>query len=79
MMACDYAVLLKRLIKNIAYEHEMDTTYMAKPFPGQAGNGLHVHISLLDLHANNNFTSEDPDQNAALRHAIGAVLETLPA
>jgi glutamine synthetase len=43
--ACDYAVLLKRLIKNIAYDHEMDTTFMAKPYPGQAGNGLHVHIS----------------------------------
>ncbi len=42
MKACDYAVLLKRLIKNIAYDHEMDTTFMAKPYPGQAGNGLHV-------------------------------------
>ncbi|MDR6355420.1 glutamine synthetase [Pseudomonas psychrotolerans] len=42
--ACDYAVLLKRLIKNVAYDHEMDTTFMAKPYPGQAGNGLHVHI-----------------------------------
>ncbi len=45
--ACDYAVLLKRLVKNIAYDHEMDTTFMAKPYPGQAGNGLHVHISIL--------------------------------
>jgi glutamine synthetase len=27
--ACDYAVLLKRLVKNIAYDHEMDTTFMA--------------------------------------------------
>ncbi len=79
MKACDYAVLLKRLIKNIAYDHEMDTTFMAKPYPGQAGNGLHVHISLLDKHGNNIFTSEDPEQNAALRHAIGGVLETLPA
>ncbi|HLU78234.1 MAG TPA: glutamine synthetase family protein, partial [Burkholderiaceae bacterium] len=45
LKACDHAVLLKRLIKNIAYDHEMDTTFMAKPYPGQAGNGLHVHIS----------------------------------
>ncbi len=57
----------------------MDTTFMAKPYPGQAGNGLHVHISLLDKHGNNIFTGEDPEQNAALRHAIGGVLETLPA
>ncbi len=77
--ACDYAVLLKRLIKNIAYDHEMDTTFMAKPYPGQAGNGLHVHISILDKDGKNIFASEDPEQNAALRHAIGGVLETLPA
>ena len=79
LKACDYAVLLKRLVKNIAYDHEMDTTFMAKPYPGQAGNGLHVHISLLDRDGNNIFASEDPQQNAALRHAIGGVLETLPA
>ena len=77
--ACDYAVLLKRLIKNVAYDHEMDTTFMAKPYPGQAGNGLHVHISLLDKDGRNIFAGEDPEQNAALRHAIGGVLETLPA
>ncbi|MDR6235347.1 glutamine synthetase family protein [Pseudomonas oryzihabitans] len=77
--ACDYAVLLKRLIKNVAYDHEMDTTFMAKPYPGQAGNGLHVHISLLDKDGHNIFAGEDPEQNAALRHAIGGVLETLPA
>jgi glutamine synthetase len=77
--ACDHAVLLKRLIKNTAYDHEMDTTFMAKPYPGQAGNGLHVHISLLDQEGRNIFASEDPRSNEALRHAIGGVLQTLPA
>jgi len=77
--ACDYAVLLKRLIKNIAYDHEMDSTFMAKPYPGQAGNGLHVHISLLDKDGNNIFADEDPTQNKALRHALGGILETMPA
>ena len=78
--ACDYALLLKRLIKNIAYDHEMDTTFMAKPYPNQAGNGLHVHISLLDKKTGKNiFTTDDPLQSATLRHAIGGVLETMPA
>ncbi len=78
--ACDYALLLKRLIKNVAYDHEMDTTFMAKPYPNQAGNGLHVHISLLDKKTGKNiFTTDDPLQSATLRHAIGGVLETMPA
>ncbi len=79
LAACDYAVLLKRLIKNTAYDHEMDTTFMAKPYPGQAGNGLHVHISLLDRDGRNIFAAEDPLASDALRHAIGGVLEILPA
>ncbi|MEX6502013.1 glutamine synthetase family protein [Pseudomonas zhanjiangensis] len=80
LKACDHALLLKRLIKNIAYDHEMDSTFMAKPYPGQAGNGLHVHISLLDKKTGQNiFTSEDPLQCDVLRHAIGGVLETMPA
>ena len=78
--ACDYAVLLKRLIKNIAYDHEMDSTFMAKPYPGQAGNGLHVHISLLDKQTGQNiFATDDPEHHAPLRHAIAGILETLPA
>ncbi len=79
LAACDYAVLLKRLIKNTAYDHEMDTTFMAKPYPGQAGNGLHVHISLLDRDGRNIFAADNAQDNDALRHAIGGVLETLPA
>ncbi|KHL71452.1 gamma-glutamylputrescine synthetase, partial [Pseudomonas putida] len=80
LKACDYAILLKRLVKNVAYDHEMDTTFMAKPYPGQAGNGLHVHISLLDKKTGKNiFAHEDPLHSDALRHAIGGVLETMPA
>jgi glutamine synthetase len=79
LKACDYALLLKRLVKNIAYDHEMDTTFMAKPYPNQAGNGLHVHISILDKDGNNIFKSDDPVTNDALRHAIGGIIETMPA
>ncbi|MDP3848723.1 MAG: glutamine synthetase family protein [Pseudomonas sp.] len=79
LKACDYALLLKRLVKNIAYDHEMDTTFMAKPYPNQAGNGLHVHISILDKDGTNIFKSEDPATNDALRHAIGGIIETMPA
>jgi glutamine synthetase len=58
----------------------MDTTFMAKPYPGQAGNGLHVHISLLDKATGRNiFSSDNPLDSPALRHAIGGVLESMPA
>ena len=52
---------------------------MAKPYPGQAGNGLHVHISLLDKKGNNIFAAENLLESETLRHAIGGVQETMSA
>lgn len=70
-------MLLKYLTKNIAYDHGTDIIFMARPYPGQAEDGLHVHISLLDKHGDNILTSEDSGQSATLCHAIGSMLETL--
>jgi glutamine synthetase len=76
--ACDYAVLLKRVIKNVAYDHEMDTTFMAKPYHDQAGNGMHVHISL-ERDGHNAFApDEQGNLSDHLRWAIGGLLEVLP-
>src|SRR5690606_29035550 len=44
--ACDCALLLKRVIKNVACGHEVGTCFRAKPYHDPAGNGMHVHISL---------------------------------
>jgi len=52
---------------------------MAKPYPNQAGNGLHVHISLLDKNGNNVFASDDPTNCGILKHAIGGIRETMAA
>lgn len=76
--ACDYSVLLKRVIKSVAYDHEMDTTFMAKPYHDQAGNGMHVHISL-ERDGQNTFAPDaDGELSETLRWAIGGLLETLP-
>ncbi|WP_150304781.1 glutamine synthetase family protein [Pseudomonas saliphila] len=79
VVACDYNVLLKRVIKNVAYDHEMDTTFMAKPYYDQAGNGMHVHVSLIDEDGVNIFAS-NPDGSLSdrLRWSIGGLLQTLP-
>jgi len=77
--ACDFNVLLKRVIKNVAYDHEMDTTFMAKPYHDQAGNGMHVHISLMDENGRNVFApNADGSLSDRLRWAVGGLLETLP-
>ena len=48
LSACDNALLLKRTVRAVAREHGFIATFMAKPYIEQAGNGMHIHISLLD-------------------------------
>lgn len=80
LLACDYAVLLKRLIKGVALQHGFEATFMAKPYGQEAGSGTHVHISLLDENGKNIFAEngDDPLDNKALQHAVGGLLELMP-
>ncbi|WP_409524420.1 glutamine synthetase family protein [Nitrincola sp. MINF-07-Sa-05] len=77
MYSCDHATLLKRLIKNMAYDHEMDTTFMAKPYHDQSGSGMHLHISLVDDKGHNIFAGDPEQPNDMLRWAVGGLLATM--
>lgn len=54
-------------------------TFMAKPFAGIPGSGLHIHVSLLDEDGNNVFagTCSAGAFAETLRHAIGGLAETM--
>lgn len=80
LLACDHAILLKRAVKAAARKNGLAATFMAKPFAEHAGNGLHMHISLLDNDGNNVFSGEskDGDFSDTLRHAIGGLAEMMP-
>ena len=76
--AADDAVLFKRAVKGVAHRHGMEATFMAKPYADLSGNGLHVHLSLLDKQGDNIFAADDPEGTPALRHAIGGLAATMP-
>ncbi len=80
LLACDHAILLKRAVKAAARKNGLAATFMAKPFAEHAGNGLHLHISLLDNDGNNVFSGESKDGEFSdtLRHAIGGLAEVMP-
>lgn len=77
--AADHASLLTRVVMAIAEKHGMRATFMAKPFTDMAGNGMHIHLSLLDGAGRNLFDDGDDNPFGAdtLRHAIGGLKETL--
>ncbi|MCB1641808.1 MAG: glutamine synthetase, partial [Xanthomonadales bacterium] len=73
LRACDEAVMLKRVIKEIATQQKLQASFMAKPFATHAGSGAHLHVSLLDRDGRNLFACT-PDQPApALLHAIAGL------
>ncbi len=81
LLACDHAVLLKRVIKGVARQFGMTACFMAKPFADLAGNGLHMHISMYDGHKQNIFLDADnvgnPPISDVFRHAIGGLADTM--
>jgi glutamine synthetase len=79
LRVADEAMMFKRLVKGCAVKHGVEATFMAKPFEGRAGNGQHLHVSVLDKDGTNIFGSDDPDGTPALRHAIAGMQALLPA
>lgn len=83
LVACDHAVLLRRLVRGVAARHGLAATFMAKPFADTDGSGMHVHVSLVDREGRNVLgpvpNSTTPDGYApAMRHAIGGMLAAIP-
>jgi glutamine synthetase len=77
LRAVDEAVMFKRAVRGAAQKHGLVACFMAKPFTGRAGSGLHVHVSVNDARGTNLFASDDPVGTPALRHAIGGMQETM--
>ncbi|MCH8277849.1 MAG: glutamine synthetase [Proteobacteria bacterium] len=83
LLACDHAVLMKRVIKAAARQHGFIACFMAKPFAEDAGSGLHIHMSLVDHNGKNYFSHgrdslAAPPFSARLRHAVGGLLKIMP-
>ena len=77
LRAADDAWLFKMLVRGLARNHGMAASFMAKPYPDFAGNGLHVHFSVLDGKGRNIFADGTDVGTPALRHAIAGCLTGL--
>jgi len=77
LAAADHATLFKRVVWGCAIKHGLEATFMAKPYGGESGSGMHIHVSLLDQRGNNIFSSDDGQVHENLRHAIGGTLASM--
>lgn len=74
--AADEVLLLRQILWNAARVHDLDVTFMAKPFADRPGNGLHLHLSLADADGRNRFAVQGGEE--LLRHAIGGIRALMP-
>ncbi|MBT3437818.1 MAG: glutamine synthetase [Oceanospirillaceae bacterium] len=77
VLACDQALLLKRIIKSVSRKHGFSATFMAKPYADQAGSGMHIHMSLLDSQGHNVFASQQCQPNALLTQTLAGLQHTM--
>jgi glutamine synthetase len=73
LRAADDACLLRRAVTNVARRAGFDATFLSKPFAEQAGNGLHVHVSLVDADGGNVFAKDE----TRLAQAVGGLQATM--
>lgn len=79
LKAADDALYFKRFVKGIARKYGLAASFMAKPFLDRAGNGFHVHFSLLDREGRNVFDDGGEAGSAALGHAVAGLLGLMRA
>jgi glutamine synthetase len=73
----DATIVLKYVVKQVALAHGLRATFMPKPYITEAGNGLHIHLSLLGPDGSNAFTEEDDDpplRSKLMRRCLSGLL-----
>lgn len=78
LRACDDALALKRLVRQVAENHNMHATFMAKPYEEYAGSGMHIHVSVLDGQGNNQFADASGEDSTLLRRALAGMVDLMP-
>ena len=79
LRAADDAWLFKTLVRGIARQHGCAATFMAKPYGDDAGNGMHVHFSVLNRDGENIFDNGGDDGSPLLLAAVAGCLAAMPA
>ncbi|MEE4190538.1 MAG: glutamine synthetase family protein [Halieaceae bacterium] len=75
VLAADQIQMIKRLVKGVAARHGFIASFMAKPFENEAGNGMHVHCSVLDEQERNIFDDGTERGTELMRHAVAGCMQ----
>ncbi len=75
----DEALLFKRIVRQVALDHGVYATFMAKPMSDQPGSAMHIHQSVLDVdNGRNVFSTGNGRDSALFRSYIAGLARLLP-
>ena len=65
-------------MREVAIEHEMHATFLAKPMEDEAGSALHIHQSVVDKDGNNIFSKADGGPSDLFYGYLGGLQKYMP-
>ncbi len=80
LKAADAALLVKYIVKNVAFQEGLTATFLPKPLFGEAGNGMHCHQLLMKAKSNIFYDGQGyAGLSQAALYYIGGLLKHAPA
>lgn len=82
LRAADNQLLYRETVRGVAFKQGFYATFAPKPWPGQPGNGCHLHFSVWDPSGETNlfYDSRAPNGLSDLGlHFLAGILQHLPA
>jgi len=74
----DQVFLFKRTVREVAIEHEMHATFLAKPMAKDAGSALHIHQSIVDKDGNNVLSTKNGEASELFYGFLGGLQTYMP-
>ena len=75
----DQVLLFKRIVRQVALEHGVYATFLAKPMSDQPGSAMHIHQSILEESSGRNIFSTPNGRDSSLfRSYIAGLARLLP-
>jgi glutamine synthetase len=75
----DQVMVFKRLVRQVALQHKVYATFMAKPMANQPGSAMHIHQSVVDMKTGRNlFAKKDGSDSPKFMHFIGGLQTYMP-
>ena len=77
MHMADQIVRMQRIIRRVASQCNLIASFMPKPLDDEAGNGMHIHCSLLEERGLNVFNDGSDEGSPLLRQAVAGCLDMM--